>query len=561
MNPVNARRRVRASSGLPPLLPSPKTQGLGTTQGGQSGGAVQRPYKTATATPSLFDQNKLTGVPKPPLANRRRRGAAAAQPASAGFTAGGILSRPPGNNGFDNSGKPVNNGGNGLGDGKGYNWGVQPGAIPPIGTGTPPPVAQTPYQNYLGFFNGNADEAYRAAVNAGYTPTASDLTGGAIGNATQGQQYAGANGNHYVFQNGNWVLVNRYQQQLMKHGQSGPGLDIQWADPRLAGPQGTGGGYNLPSYATMEQGAQAGAGLAGPRNAFANNPGAGANIDWATAPPGLTPPASEGQYGGTNPAYPMPGAPPQAPPPQAAPQQQPAAPAQPQYPQAQQAPQPHQQQQPQPQQPQQGMGLNGGQNQGNLGGGGGGQNGGPPQGFGQNQGQGQGQHQGTGASQNPGTIQQALASLPLDPQFEAVRRVLEDNLARSLSEVQVGQQQVGAQQGLQTARMNTNQGNDQQQLLESMAGRGTLNSSIYGDQTGLLATDYARQHQDLANSIASSYSGLSNQAGDAYATYNQGLAEALLASGQNSANDPNAVTPHLPTGKPPRKRGRRKGGK
>jgi len=161
----------------------------------------------------------------------------------------------------------------------------------------------------------------------------------------------------------------------------------------------------------------------------------------------------------------------------------------------------------------------------------------------------------TPQGQQAGT--QPSSQLPLDPQFEAQRRYLDANLQRQLAQVNAGQGRLTAEQQLATARMDTNQGVDQQQLLENMAARNTMNSSIYGDQTGLLATDYGRQHADLAASIADAMAGLSGQAGDAQTSYEQGLIEAMSASAQSSANDPDAPTPR-PTRKKPRKRPRKR---
>jgi hypothetical protein len=103
------------------------------------------------------------------------------------------------------------------------------------------------------------------------------------------------------------------------------------------------------------------------------------------------------------------------------------------------------------------------------------------------------------------------------------------------------------------ARLATNEGVDVQSLLENMAARGTVNSSIYGDNRNLLATDYARQHQDLATSIADALSGLSVQAGDVQSDYESQLYEALLGSADRSAADENAAVDQYRTTKKPRK--------
>lgn len=148
--------------------------------------------------------------------------------------------------------------------------------------------------------------------------------------------------------------------------------------------------------------------------------------------------------------------------------------------------------------------------------------------------------------------------LPLDPRFEAARRGLDANLQNQLAGVSAGQQRLSAEEQLALARMGTNQGIDQQKLLESMAGRGTTNSSIYGDQLGLLATDYGRQRQDLGISVADAMANLGLQAGDANSSYEQGIIEALLGSAQSSANDPYAPTPRPGSNGAQRRRRRRR---
>jgi hypothetical protein len=78
----------------------------------------------------------------------------------------------------------------------------------------------------------------------------------------------------------------------------------------------------------------------------------------------------------------------------------------------------------------------------------------------------------------------------------------------------------------------------------------------------LLATDYARQHQDLATSIADALGGLSTQAGDVQSTYESDLLEALLGSAGRSAADTNAAVDQYSTSpKKPRKRNRKRRGR
>ena len=156
--------------------------------------------------------------------------------------------------------------------------------------------------------------------------------------------------------------------------------------------------------------------------------------------------------------------------------------------------------------------------------------------------------EGRGVQGQPGTpeaklseVEQALAQLPLDPQFEAIRRLLTAQRDQALAQVNAARGNLTAEQAVAQARLNTNAGVDQQRLMEAMAGRGIFNSSITTDNRGLLATDYARQQQDLTTSVAQALAGLSGDENAAYQNYDQGLIEALLSSAANSAADPNAA--------------------
>lgn len=133
--------------------------------------------------------------------------------------------------------------------------------------------------------------------------------------------------------------------------------------------------------------------------------------------------------------------------------------------------------------------------------------------------------------------------LPLDPQFEAQRRLLEDQLQASLSPLRAAHDQVLASNGLQQARLDTNQGVDTDSLLNSLAARGIFGSGIQNHDMGQLATDYLRQNQDLANATAGSLGDIASQRSAARLAYNQGLQEALLASAQRSNADKYAVAP------------------
>ncbi len=187
-----------------------------------------------------------------------------------------------------------------------------------------------------------------------------------------------------------------------------------------------------------------------------------------------------------------------------------------------------------------------------------------------NENQGQGGNQGGGTSnpkptdpngpQNPvptPTGQPASNTLPLDPIYEAQRQQAQAQFDRQMSAIQAAGLRLTNEEAVALARLATNEGVDVQQLLESMAGRGTLNSSLYGDARGLLATDQARTRQDLASSIADALSGLSVQAGDVQSDYESQLMEALLGSAGRAAADDNAAVDQYRTGNRNRRRRRR----
>jgi hypothetical protein len=132
-------------------------------------------------------------------------------------------------------------------------------------------------------------------------------------------------------------------------------------------------------------------------------------------------------------------------------------------------------------------------------------------------------------------------TLPLDPIYEAQRQAAQANFDRQMSAIQASGLRLSAEEQVALARLATNEGVDVQQLLENTAARGTLNSSIYGDDRSLLATDAARNRQDLASSIADALGGLSVQAGDVQSNYESDLMAALMGSADRSANDVNAA--------------------
>jgi len=137
--------------------------------------------------------------------------------------------------------------------------------------------------------------------------------------------------------------------------------------------------------------------------------------------------------------------------------------------------------------------------------------------------------------------QMQTQGLPLDATFEAQRRMADDQLARTLAQIGPAREQIGAQQALALARLATQQGLDTSQIRENLAGRGVLDSSLYGDQLGLLATDYLRRNQDLASDVADAYGALQEALSGAYGDYSQSMAEYLLELANRTANDSNSA--------------------
>ena len=153
-----------------------------------------------------------------------------------------------------------------------------------------------------------------------------------------------------------------------------------------------------------------------------------------------------------------------------------------------------------------------------------------------------GQTGGGGTTPPPGGTDPATG-LPLDAYFEAQRRALNDALMARLGASAPQRELIAAQQGLQTARLGTNEQVDTRHLLESLAGRGAFGGGIQTRDQGYLGTDYLRQRQDLASNVASGYAGLAQGDAEAQAQYSSGLVEALLALAQRQATSQYAPVP------------------
>lgn len=157
--------------------------------------------------------------------------------------------------------------------------------------------------------------------------------------------------------------------------------------------------------------------------------------------------------------------------------------------------------------------------------------------------------QGGGSGAGPG----ALSQLPLDGYYEQQRRMLDDSLQAQLAPLSGAREQLGAYQNLASNRLDTNQDVSHQQLMDNLAARGIYDSGLYGQGLGDISTDYLRQRQDLATSLAGQYGDIASQESGAYLSYDQQLQQALIDLANRMTQDQNAPVAR------PRRRPRRRG--
>jgi hypothetical protein len=149
--------------------------------------------------------------------------------------------------------------------------------------------------------------------------------------------------------------------------------------------------------------------------------------------------------------------------------------------------------------------------------------------------------------------------LPLDPTFEAGRRMLDDELAARLAAFGPGRAALLAQGQLGEARLGTNEGIDRGRMMEQLAERGALFGGVQRKDEGELSTDYLRQRQDLANMQAQGLADFSAQEGEARGGYQRGLMELLMDSANRSAMSEYTPTPQPGSAPRPRPRPRPRG--
>ena len=136
-----------------------------------------------------------------------------------------------------------------------------------------------------------------------------------------------------------------------------------------------------------------------------------------------------------------------------------------------------------------------------------------------------------------------FAGVPLTGEMEAGRRILEDQLAGTLSQLGYSWDQIGAIMNVLLARMNTEQGYARQAVNEDFAARGVYGSGGRLETRHLTDLDYQRQRQDLAFDAQNQYTDISNQASEAYQAYTQGLMELLLQIAAMQTANPGITVP------------------
>jgi hypothetical protein len=140
---------------------------------------------------------------------------------------------------------------------------------------------------------------------------------------------------------------------------------------------------------------------------------------------------------------------------------------------------------------------------------------------------------------------QANPGLPLDTTYEAQRRMAENSLQSQLAPLGPQGESIASQLQLAEARQATNKMYDTQQMKETLNGRGMLNSSLLGDESTKLATDYLRQNQDLGAQSAQAYGNLAQAAAGAYGDYYQQMAEYMLQLQQRTEQSAYAPVTHV----------------
>jgi hypothetical protein len=118
--------------------------------------------------------------------------------------------------------------------------------------------------------------------------------------------------------------------------------------------------------------------------------------------------------------------------------------------------------------------------------------------------------------------------LPLDAGFEAQRRQLTDALNRNLANVFNQRGLVEGQYGVQNARLETQQGESNKDLLEALNARGLFGSGIQNEDQRLQDARFGRSFQDLGFGKAGALGELASQESGIQTGFTQSLIEAML---------------------------------
>lgn len=137
--------------------------------------------------------------------------------------------------------------------------------------------------------------------------------------------------------------------------------------------------------------------------------------------------------------------------------------------------------------------------------------------------------------------------LPLSPEFEQGRRMLEDELAAALAQIQVGRDEIPAIVNMIEARLKNDEVDDVRRTNEAANARGLYNSGIRTTDVGRVNQAYGRQRQDVGTEMARTLRDLAGQESTARGGYDRGLLELLLEEGRRTAADPNAPVADIPT--------------
>ncbi len=135
-------------------------------------------------------------------------------------------------------------------------------------------------------------------------------------------------------------------------------------------------------------------------------------------------------------------------------------------------------------------------------------------------------------------------SFALTPAFEAAQRSASDAYSQQQMGLQNQMGLIDPTLKMQLARMGTDQGYANTQLLESLANRGVAQGGVYPYlQQRDINIPYGRQAQDLGLGAASQYANLAGQMGGAGLGYNQAMMNAYLQNANDLAARPPWAVP------------------